>query len=258
MIKNFTGIIIKRKEWGEQDCLVSVLTDEGTRLDLVAKGAGSPRSKRRAHLELMNQVKGTVYQSSHQLYLQSVECIQSHFHLKQNFERVLQTYLLLEVIEQSLMPENGDPHLYELLEKTLLHLNQKESCHLGAEIGLVKWGEALGVLPSFRSCGNCHQHLAEKAQWNLEKQVLHCLNCAAPQGEDLPLKYCKALEYFKNASFEECHSLVFQEEEIKKLRELIPYLLRSHLERPLKSLEASSRSTQFLPNSAHKALPIQA
>lgn len=236
MIKNVTGIVIKRREWGENDLLVSVLNEEGERLDLIVKGAGGGKSKRKSHIELMNRVKGTVYDSAQKSYLQSVECTQSYFHLKQNFERVFQVYVLLEVIEQSTLPENPDPQLYELLEATLEHLNQKNASRLGAEIGLVKWGEALGILPSFRSCGTCHRGLEETARWNPEKQVLHCESCAHPNGEDLPLKYRKALEFFKSASFQDCSCITFRDDEILKLRELIPYLLRGHLERPLKSL----------------------
>lgn len=236
MIQNITGIIIRRKDWGEKDLLVSILSEEGARIDTVVKGAGQGQSKRKSHLELMNQVKGTLYDSGRQIYLQSVECVQSYFRLKQSFERVFQVYVLLEVIDQSLLPENGDPELYKLLEATLSHLNEKDACSLGAEIGLVKWGEALGVLPSFRNCGNCLSHLEEGARWNTDKQVLLCMGCANTQGEDLPLKYRKALEYFKSASFHECRAIVFRDEEILKLRALIPYLLRGHLERPLKSL----------------------
>lgn len=236
MIKNVSGIVIKRREWGESDLLVSLLDENGERLDLIVKGAGGGKSKRKSHLELMNRLKGTVYDSAQKSYLQSVECVQSYYHLKQNFERVFQVYVLLEVIDQSTLPENPDPQLYELLEATLDHLNQKNASRLGAEIGLVKWGEALGVLPSFRSCGLCHRSLEESARWNVEKQILHCAECAVVNGEDLPLKYRKALEFFKTASFQECSAIVFQDEEVQKLRELIPYLLRGHLERPLKSL----------------------
>lgn len=236
MISNLTGIIIKSKEWGEKDLLLSVLSEEGERLDLVVKGAGQGKSKRKGHLELMNLIKGTVYQSSHQSYLQTVECQNSYFQLKQNFEKVFQVYVLLEVIDQSSLPENPDPELYQLLENTLAHLNQKKSSPLGAEIGLIKWGEALGILPSFRNCGVCHKNLSEDAHWNPEKEVLHCKDCAHPQGELFPLKYRKALEFFKNASFHECNAILFEKEEILKLRELIPYLLRGHLLRPLKSL----------------------
>lgn len=238
MIKNVTGIVIKQKQWGERDLLVSLLSDEGERLDLVVKGAGDGKSKRKNHIELMNRIKGTVYDNPRHAYLQTVECEESFFHLKQNFERVFQVYVLLEVIEQSTLPENADPQLYELLEATLTHLNQKSVSSLGAEIGLVKWGEALGILPSFRVCGECHKGLADCAHWNHDKQVVLCQDCTSPHCEELPLKYRKALEFFKSASFQECSAIVFQEEEIFKLRELIPYLLRGHLERPLKSLMA--------------------
>ena len=238
MIKNVTGIVIKQKIWGESDLLVSLLSDEGERLDLVVKGAGNGKSKRKNHIELMNQIKGTVYESAHHSYLQTVECQESYFHLKQSFERVFQVYILLEVIEQSTLPKNADPQLYELLEATLSHLNQKNVLSLGAEIGLVKWGEALGILPSFRTCGECHKNMETTARWNHDKQVLLCQACAHPHSEELPLKYRKALEFFKSASFHECSSLTFQEEEVLKLRELIPYLLRAHLEKPLKTLNA--------------------
>lgn len=239
MIQNLTGIVIKQKNWGENDLLLSVLSEEGERRDLIVKGAGQGKSKRKNHLELMNKIRGTVYVNTNHSYLQSVHCEDSYFHLKQNFQKVFQTQVLLEVIEQSLMKEDPHPEAYEVLKSTLEHLNESDACSLGAEIGLVKWGQHLGILPSFRICGACHKVIQEIARWNSEKQILLCEDCGGVQGETLELNYRKALEFFKTASFQDCKNIVFKEEESSKLRELIPYFFRNHLERPLKSLSIS-------------------
>lgn len=236
MIQNLTGIVLKQRNWGENDLLLSVLDENGERQDLIVKGAGQGKSKRRSHLELMNKIRGTVYNNAKHSYLQSVQCENSYFQLKQNFQKVFQTHVLLEVIEQSLMLEDPHPQAYELLLTTLEHLNEEDACALGAEIGLVKWGQHLGILPSFKICGSCHQVIKGIARWNGEKQILLCEECGGMEGETLELNYRKALEFFKTASFHECKKIHFKEEEHSKLRELIPYFFRNHLERPLKSL----------------------
>ncbi len=236
MIQNCTGIVLKQKIWGEKDLLLSVLSEEGHLKEWIVKGAGSGNSKRRSHLELMNKIRGTLYINGKNHYLQSVECVESFYHLKQDFKRVFAAQLFLEVIKRSLVPEDPYPAGFQLLERTFEHLNGKDPCPLGVEIGLVKWGELLGILPNFRTCGACHQWIKEIARWNGEKQVLLCEPCGGAYGEELELKYRKALEFFKTASFHECRNLTLKESESSKLRELIPYFFRDHLDQPLKSL----------------------
>ena len=99
MIQNLSGIILRRREYGEKDLMLTVLSCAGDRLDLVVKGANIPNSRRRSHLELMNLIEGTTYQSTHNLYLQNVQVKDSFTHLKENVNLVFRLAVFLEILE---------------------------------------------------------------------------------------------------------------------------------------------------------------
>ncbi len=236
MIKNFTGIVLCTRDWGETDLLVSVLSSEGERLELVAKGAGGPRSKRRSHLEGMNWIRGTVYESAKRSYLQNVQTENSFLRVKEEPGLVFRLAVFIEILEKTLRPNNAHPEIYQLFLETLQTLN-KESHPLLVEVALVKLAHLLGYLPSFKNCAHCHRGLTETAHWDHEAGTLACSDCRKSHHRSFPLKYCKAFEFFRHASSTDCQKITLQPEEHETLREWIPGFFSLHLEKPLKTLQ---------------------
>lgn len=237
MIQNCTGIVLNKRDFMESDLIVTLLTERGERLELVAKGAGGPKSKRRAHLELMNRVHVTTRTSPHHHYLQSVECTESFSHLKNNLERVFHAQVLLEILMKS-STENTDPALYALLEETLNALDEDSPHALTMEISLLKLAHTLGVLPSFKHCGKCLKVLAEEpASWNAHAGTLHCQRCQESEAECLEYKYLKALEFFKSAPEADYRRVHLAPDEEGALRSFIRRFFENQFPQPMKILE---------------------
>jgi len=237
MISNFTGIVLQKRPFTEKDLIVVVLTEEGERLELVVKGAAGPTSKRRAHLELMNRVQGTVHQSRNHNYLQSVECVSSFSYLKNHLDRVFHAQVLLEIMRKNMADENPEPELYALLHETLLALNEKRPHPLTMEISLLKLAHTLGVLPSFKHCGKCLRSLEENGMWNAQLGTLNCLNCQETDAEKLALKYLKALEFFKQAHEADYRRVHLVDDEENVLRSFIRRYFQHQFQDSTKLLE---------------------
>lgn len=236
MIQNLTGIVLRRREFGEKDLILTLLNDQGERVEAVVKGANLPQSRRRAHLELMNLVKGTTYQGTHHLYLQNVQTKNSFTHMKENLSLVLRLSIFLEILDRGLMEKDSQVEIYELLEETLHSLNKEPHPFL-TEAALIKLAHLLGFLPSFKQCNACHLNLEEEAHWDEAAGTLSCTKCRKEHHRPLPLKYRKAFEFFRRASTEDCRKVHLDEEEADTLREWIPGFFSMHLDRPLKSLQ---------------------
>jgi DNA repair protein RecO (recombination protein O) len=237
MIQNLTGIVLQKRPFTEHDLIVNLLTSNGERLELVAKGAAGPQSKRRAHLELMNEVQLVVRKSPRHLYLQSVECVNSFNGLKNKLECVFHAQALLEIIRKSVAEENPEPELYQLLKETLEALNEKTTHPLTVEISLLKLAHHLGVLPSFKHCGKCLRALEENAVWNSELGTVHCLECQETDAEKLELKYLKALEFFRQAHETEYRRVHLAPEEESVLRSFIRRYFERQFQDSMKILE---------------------
>lgn len=241
MIQNLSGIILRRREYGEKDLMLTVLSSRGDRLDLVVKGANIPNSRRRSHLELMNLIEGSTYQSAHNLYLQNVHVKNSFTHMKENVDTVFRLAVFLEILDRSLQEKDPQPEIYALLEETLQSLNEAHHAFL-TEVALIKLAHLLGFLPSFKQCNLCHESLLEEAHWDQEAGTLSCTGCRKEHHRPLPLKYRKAFEFFRRASTEDCRKVDLQTDEAETLREWIPSFFSLHLDRPLKTLQVQIAS----------------
>lgn len=118
-----TGIVIKRKDLGEADKLVTLFTKECGKVVLIAKGIKKISSRRASHMELFNVVKATVYQSyGGYFFLSEISTITTQALLKSDLKTVGLAYHICELIE-GLCPEN-EPHnaIFNALQQLLLDL----------------------------------------------------------------------------------------------------------------------------------------
>jgi len=235
--KNLTGIVIRKRDFMEKDLIVTVLNEKGLRQDLIVKGAGNGKSKRKSHLEPMNLIEGNVYAANTQSYLQTVQSRCSFTEMKNHLDRILRMQVIFEIIDKTIFPSDAHPEIYELLLDTLHTMNKKYTQPFGPEISLIKLAHFLGFLPSFKECGSCHRPLHENdAQWNHEVGTLACRACSPEQHSHLPLKYRKAMEFFRRATKEDLNKVILQEQEKKDLRDLTMRFFTLNIDKPLKSL----------------------
>lgn len=234
--QNFKGIVIHKRQFMESDLFLTVLTESGEKLELLAKGANG-KSRRKHHLELMNQIEGTFYEGKTHYYLQSVQCKQSFTHLKNDLQLILRMHMILEIINKTVMPEDPHPEIHQLLEETLHALNKKNTHELTPEITLIKLAHLLGFLPNFKECSSCHKLLTkDEAKWNQEQGTIQCKECSTELCEHMPLKYRKALDFFRRAPRSEYIKVSLKPEETHQIKNMLPNLFIKQLGAPLKSL----------------------
>jgi DNA repair protein RecO (recombination protein O) len=233
--QNFRGIVIKKRPFTEGSLIITALTEDGHKQEWVAKGIARPRSKRKHHVESMNLISGTTYEGRNHRYLQEVSCLKSFSKLKDNLEELLRFQLILEIIDNGIFQDDPHPKIYELLESSLHEMNQNPH-PFTVEATLIKLAHYLGFLPSFKECGHCHKEiLADEAHWDPQERLLHCHNCSHKK-HPFPLKYRKALEFFRRADLSQVHHVNLSQEEHLQLKNFLPELFMHHFQRPLKSL----------------------
>lgn len=237
MIQNFKGLILRKRPFTENDGIVSLLTEDGFRHDAIVKGLHANTSKRRSHLEVMNWVQGTLYQSKSNMYLQDVRCESSFPTLKNDWDKLMAGQLLLEITEKSLMENHAHPEIYELLLNTFSQLNSENCAKATLSTALTKLAQELGILPSFKQCSLCHHKIeTDEAFWHSEAGTLSCQSCAPTHAKHLPLRYRKALEFFRSHSFKESLQVQLSPQDQSSLEYFLPELFTTHLHYPLKSL----------------------
>jgi recombinational DNA repair protein (RecF pathway) len=120
------GIIIKRRDYGEADRILTVMTREYGKLKINAKGVRKITSRRSAHIELLNYSILHLYKAHSMAVLTEVKMLEDFSPIKENFDKVGLAYHLCELVD-GLCPENQENrNVYFLLQKTLFELSRKK------------------------------------------------------------------------------------------------------------------------------------
>lgn len=120
------GIIIKRRNFGEADKLITVFTKKNGKIQIKAAGVRKITSRRSPHVELLNQSLLTLYNGRTIPLLVEAQTICDFSGIKDTLTKVGFAYHICELID-GLCPENQENDgVFLLLKKTLEHLAKED------------------------------------------------------------------------------------------------------------------------------------
>lgn len=120
------GIVIKRRNFGEADRILTLLTRKGEKIQIKALGVRKINSRRSPHIELLNHSLLTLYNGRNSLILTEAQTLEEFSKIKDNLIKVGFAYHICELID-GLCPENQENlSIFFLLKNTLKDLSEKE------------------------------------------------------------------------------------------------------------------------------------
>ncbi len=115
------GIVIKRKDFGEADRILTVFTKQKGKIQIVAKGVRRITSRRSSHVELLNQSIIGVYDGKLPI-LTEAQCL-SHFSgLKNDLKKAGWAFYVCELVDGLLAENQEHRQVYSLIQRTLFEL----------------------------------------------------------------------------------------------------------------------------------------
>lgn len=139
------GIVLSRRDHGEADRVVKLLTSEGS-VDLLAKGIRKPRSRKAGHLELFSKTQVLVSQVTGSWdIISQADVVQVHPRLQDDFDLGTYARYVAELAIRFFEGET-DAQLYKLVDDVLTRLDAGTNPAL-----LARWYEQqVLVLSGFR------------------------------------------------------------------------------------------------------------
>ncbi len=117
------GIIIKRKNIGEADRIITIITPDLGKINIKATGVRRIISRRSPHVELLNYTSLGLYKGKFLPILTEAKTIDSFSTLKKDLHKIGLVYHLCELIN-GLCPENQENKaVFELFKDTLHRLS---------------------------------------------------------------------------------------------------------------------------------------
>ncbi len=241
-----SAIVLRRRDQGEADRLLTVLTRERGKLTLLAKGVRRPASRKAGHIEPFTHVDLLVAKGSSLDLVTQAETIAAHRQLREDLWRSSEAYYVAELADA--FTQDADPHalLFDLLLETLGRLDALPAEPDGAAAGVtlaVRYYELhllalAGYQPQLFRCVQCNELLQPEVNFlSLERGGCLCPKHGAshPETIALPLPVLKVLRFLQTRPWDVVALLQITAGTLSHVEAVLQRYIVYHLERTVRS-----------------------
>jgi DNA repair protein RecO (recombination protein O) len=159
------GIILRRRDFGEADRLLTVFTPTRGKVKVLAKGARKPTSRKGGHVELYTRVDMLIAKGRDLDILSQAEMVEPYMPLREDLIRATYASHVIELLDRFTGEEEENARAYGLLRDTLGYLCVESDLRLTArfyEIRLLSW---VGYQPQLFVCAVGSESVAAQDQF---------------------------------------------------------------------------------------------
>ena len=171
------AIVIRSREYGEADRLVTLFSRERGKLEALAKGVRKPKSTQRGGTHLFTYADFMLYRGKTLDTVSQVQARESFIHLWDDFDRTIAASGIAELLDISTIREQPELELFTLTLSILFLLKHLDPYIAQAAYAL-RLLDILGYLPAMDHCQECGKLLAgEQAFLSFEAGGTLCSAC---------------------------------------------------------------------------------
>ncbi len=199
------GIVIRQQPIAEADVIVSLVSAEDGRVDVLARGARKSLKRVAGGLALFSEISAVTEQGRGHLPTLVESSLNAAFlHKSPSYGQLALASYVAELAACASQPSHADPGLYTWLRASLALCESAveqalRTPRLGVEVGFL---QALGVCPDLQACIQCGQDTAAGGTWLDADAGLTCTRCRRPSPETLSPPLVRALALWSLAPAE--------------------------------------------------------
>lgn len=119
------AIVLSRKNYGEADRILIILSKHFGKLSLLCKGIRKIKSKKRGHLEIFSKIKFSAVTGKGFDIMTEAETLNDFEGVRVNLNKISLAYYFCEVINKITHEDGRQSTVYNLLSKALEELEQE-------------------------------------------------------------------------------------------------------------------------------------
>jgi DNA repair protein RecO (recombination protein O) len=147
------AIILKRRDFGEADRLLTVLTPGHGKLDVIAKGARKPTSHKTGHVELFTRADMLIHKGRDLDIVVQAEMNAPHLPIRENLQRGAYASYAAELLDRFTAEGEEDyAALFELMDDTLDRLCHDDDPRLAVRYYEMRLLDLVGFRPEMQEC----------------------------------------------------------------------------------------------------------
>ena len=201
-----SAIVLKRRDQGEADRLLTVFTRDRGKLTLLAKGVRRQASRKAGHIEPFTHVDLLVAKGKSLDLVTQAETVAAHRALREDLWRSTWASYVAELADVFTLDHDPQALLFDLLVETLDRLNGDADPALCARYYELHLLGLVGYQPQLFRCVHCSELLQPEVNFlSLERGGALCPKHGVnhPETIALPLPVLKLLRFLQTRSWDE-------------------------------------------------------
>jgi DNA repair protein RecO (recombination protein O) len=238
------AIVLKRRDQGEADRLLTVFARERGKVTLIAKGVRRTASRKAGHIEPFTHVDLLVARGKSLDIITQAEMVDAHRHLREDLWRSSWAYYVVELADAFAQDEDPNQLLFDLLLDTLDRLDRGAADQRGTDpLLVVRYYEVhllslVGYQPQLFRCVQCGELLKPEVNFlSLARGGCLCPTHGAnhPETLALPLPVLKVLRFLQSRGWDEVAALQITPATMNQVEAVLKRYIVFHLERTVRS-----------------------
>lgn len=235
------GVVIRQTKYSESDKILTIFTKEKGKVQAIAKGARKPKSHLMGSTEIFCYSEFLMYNGRSLYNINQGQIIDSFYSLREDIYKLSYATFILELIDSSVLEEEANDILFELLVKTLKVLSDMEDDYKKLLFAFqIKYISFIGFKPQLSSCVKCCNQLTNTIRFDLIEGGTICEKCFSIDPNQINVSH-NIVDIMKNLMYcklEESKDIVISKQDEKKIEEVLIRYITSHIEKKyFKSLE---------------------
>jgi DNA repair protein RecO (recombination protein O) len=232
------AIVLRHRDQGEADRLLTVLARERGKVTLLAKGVRRTASRKAGHIEPFTHVQLLVAKGKSLDLITQAETIDAHRHLREDLWRSSWAYYIVELADAFV--QDDDPHqlLFDLLLETLGRLDRGVDPLLAVRYYEMHLLSLAGYQPQLFRCIQCGELLEPEVNFlSLARGGCLCPQHGAnhPDTLALPLPVLKVLRFLQTRAWEDVAVLQITPATMSQIEAVLKRYVVYHLEHTVRS-----------------------
>lgn len=232
--------MLRRKDFGEADRILTLFTPELGKVRAVAKGIRKPRSRKAGHLELFTCARLLLAVGRDLDIITQAEGLDSYRPLREDLLRNAYGTYMVELLDRFTPDAEENPEMYQLLRQGLGWAATAAGLALAARYYELHLLGLAGYQPQLRRCVVCTRELEPVDQFfSISAGGVVCPSCAEHRAGRLPLSLgaLKLLRFMQSNPYSKVAALSISGRTLNEVEHLLARYITETLERQLKSVE---------------------
>jgi len=169
------GIVLRTRNLGEADKIVTLYTKTNGKVVAVARGARRIRNRLLGPTQVFTQGRYLIFTGKTLDTLSQGEIVNSFQDLREDLDKMAATMYLSELVDVLIEPGEASLEIYSLLLNTLKMLSQKQ-INYALRVFELRFAKHLGYEPQLNNCINCNNFPEKAIYFSLQGGVV-CDQC---------------------------------------------------------------------------------